>query len=64
MTSPEALTWLAEKLPTDPEIKGLDPVATQQWKKGKKEDWAGTNPLKSSVSLVRSQQHKCGTIHS
>jgi hypothetical protein len=36
VTRPEAVTWLAEKLPTDPEIKGLDPVATQQWKKREK----------------------------
>jgi hypothetical protein len=44
MTRPAAVTRLAEQLPTDPEIKGLNPVATQQWKKGKRGDKDWTNP--------------------
>jgi hypothetical protein len=36
MTRPAAVTWLAYQLHTDPEIKDLDPVATQQWEKREK----------------------------
>jgi hypothetical protein len=46
MTRPAAVTQLAEQLPTDPEIKDLDPVVTQQLEKREKGDWALTNHLK------------------
>jgi hypothetical protein len=46
MIWPAAVTQLAEQLPTDPEIKDLDPVVTQQWEKREKGDWALAHPFK------------------